>query len=80
MSSIVSIGTAGMQSAAARFETAASAVTRAGTSAGGAGDGREIDLPTAMITMSLASYDFKAASKVVMIGRDLMQAALDMIA
>lgn len=80
MSPITSIGVAGMRSAAARFEAAAAGVVRAGTAGTAPDAAREIDLPTMMVTMSLASYDFEASVKVAMIGRDLMQAALDMVA
>ncbi len=73
----MSIATTGIHTASARFEAAAAKIS--GAHAGNEA-GREIDLPTLMVTMSLASYDFKAAAKVAKIGRDTMQAALDMIA
>lgn len=79
MSTIISIAAAGMNSAAQRFQAAASQVAEAGTRSA-APAGREIDVPTLMVTMSLASYDFKAAAKVARIGRDMMQSAIDMVA
>jgi hypothetical protein len=79
MSSIMSIAATGMRTASARFEAAATQVARAGAGAAPA-ESREIDLPTLMMTMSLASYDFKAAAKVARIGGDMMQSAIDMIA
>jgi hypothetical protein len=81
MSSVISTAAAGMRAASARFEAAASQVARGGGGVGSTADtGREIDLPTLMVTMSLASYDFKAAAKVARIGRDMMQSAIDLIA
>jgi hypothetical protein len=80
MSSMLSIGAAGMQAAADRFQAAASQVVRAGTTSANSEATAEVDLATAMVSMTLASYDFKASVKIATVGRDVMQATLDMLA
>ena len=84
MSSIMSIGAAGMRMAEARFESAATRIVQAGSgvadspsTAAFAGDD---DLASSLVAMQLASYDFKASAKVVEVGRDLMRTTLDMLA
>jgi flagellar basal body rod protein FlgC len=80
MSSVLSIGGGAMRSAATRFDLAASQVVRAGTAGQGSALGDQPDLAAAVVAMSLASYDFKAAVKVATVGREMMQSALDMLA
>ncbi len=79
--SIMSIGVSGMRAAEARFETAATRITRAGA---GLPDPQqpdaEIDLATEMVSMMLASYDFKAATRIVEVGRDMQKTVLDILA
>jgi hypothetical protein len=79
MSSLVSIGAAGMAAASARLQGAANRVARMGVS-GPDGAEPESDLAGAMVDASLAAIDFKAATKIVEIGRKMDQATLDMIA
>ena len=80
MSSIMSIGISGMRAAEARFETAASSIVRSGAlpSEGGA-TAPEEDLASSLVALQLASYDFKAASKIVEVGRDMMKSAIDIL-
>ena len=79
--SIMSIGAAGMRAAEARFEAAATRITRAG--AGLADPGQvdaEIDMAAEMVSMMLASYDFKASARIVEVGRDMSRTVLDILA
>ena len=81
MSSIMSIGIAGMRAAEARFETAASNIVGAGMPpAEGAPAGPEIDLASSLVALKLASYDFKAATKIVEVGRDMLKSTIDILA
>jgi flagellar basal body rod protein FlgC len=79
--SIMSIGAAGMRAAEARFETAATRITRAGAGLGDPTQPTEdIDMASEMVSMMLASYDFKAAAKIVEVGRDMSRTVLDILA
>jgi flagellar basal body rod protein FlgC len=81
MSSIMSIGIAGMRAAETRFETAASDVVRAGMlPSEGAPAASETDLASSLVALTLASYDFKAATKIVEVGRDMMKSTIDILA
>jgi flagellar hook protein FlgE len=84
MSSIMSIGISGMRAAEARFQTAASGVVRSGTlpadGSTSALQAPEEDLASSLVALQLASYDFKAASKIVQVGRDMMKSAIDILA
>lgn len=81
MSSILSIGASGMRAAEQRFEAAAERVTRAGAGLSDpAKPDSEIDLAGEMVSMMLASYDFKASAKVVEAGRDMSRTLLDILA
>ena len=84
MSSIMSIGISGMRAAEARFQTAASNVVRSGTlPVDGSADtlqAPEEDLASSLVALQLASYDFKAATKIVQVGRDMMKSAIDILA
>ena len=84
MSSIMSIGISGMRAAEARFQTAASRVVRSGTlPVDGSTDALqapEEDLARSLVALRLASYDFKAATKIVQVGRDMMKSAIDILA
>lgn len=79
MSSLVSIGAAGMAAASARLQGAASRVARMGVS-GPDGAAPDTDFAGAMVDAMLASTDFKAATRIVEIGRKMDQATLDMLA
>jgi flagellar basal body rod protein FlgC len=79
MSSLTSIGAAGMQAASARLQGVANRVARMGVSRPD-GAAPETDLAGAMVDAMLASTDFKAATKIVEIGRKMDQATFDMIA
>jgi hypothetical protein len=79
MGSLISIGAAGMQAASARLQSAANSIARSGV-AGPDGAAPETDLAGAMVNASLAAIDFKAATKIVEIGRKMDQATLDMLA
>jgi hypothetical protein len=77
----MSIGISGMRAAEARFETAARQVTRAGAGLGDpAQAGGELDMATSLVSMTLASYDFKASAKIVEVGRDMSRTVLDILA
>lgn len=76
----MSIGISGMRAAEARFETAASRITRAGVTPAEGAPAQEVDLATEMVSMTLASYDFKASAKIVEAGRDMMKSAIDILA
>jgi flagellar basal body rod protein FlgC len=79
--SIMSIGISGMRAAEARFETAATRITRAGAGLPDpAQPTEEIDMATEMVSMMLASYDFKAAARIVEVGRDMTKSAVDILA
>jgi hypothetical protein len=79
--SIMSIGVSGMRAAEARFETAATRVTRAGMGLGDPGQpSAEIDMASELVSMTLATYDFKAAAKIVEVGRDMSRTVLDILA
>jgi flagellar basal body rod protein FlgC len=79
--SIMSIGAAGMRAAEARFETAATRITHAGAGLGDAAQpDAEIDMATEMVSMMLATYDFKASAKIVEVGRDMSRTVLDILA
>jgi flagellar basal body rod protein FlgC len=81
MSSIMSIGIAGMRAAETRFETAASRIVRAGVPpAEGATAAPEIDLGSEIVAMKLASYDFLASTRIIEVGRDMMKSAIDILA
>lgn len=81
MSSILSIGAAGMRAAEARFETAATRITRAGAGLGDAAPGApEIDVASEMVAMITASADFEASAKIVEAGRDMSKRLLDILA
>jgi hypothetical protein len=83
MSSIMSIGIAGMRAAETRFETAASSIARGSVppSEGEAATAAPVeDLATSMVALKLASYDFKASAKIVEVGRDMMKSTLDILA
>jgi flagellar basal body rod protein FlgC len=82
MSSITSIGIAGMRAAEARFETAASNIVRGGTlpSEGAPEAAPEADLASSMVALKLASYDFKASAKIVEVGREMSRSVLDILA
>ena len=79
--SIMSIGTAGMRAAEARFETAATRITRAGAGLGDpARPDAEVDMAAEMVSMTLATYDFKASARIVEVGRDMSRSVLDILA
>ena len=79
--SIMSIGVSGMRAAEARFETAATRITRAGMGLGDpAQPSQEIDMASEMVSMTLATYDFKAAARIVEVGRDMSRTLLDILA
>jgi len=81
MSSIMSIGMSGMRAAEARFETAASSIVRSGLPPReGDAAAPEEDLASSLVAIQLASYDFKAAAKIVEVGRDMAQSAIDILA
>jgi hypothetical protein len=78
---IMSIGMSGMLAAEARFETAATRITRAGAGLPDAeGPAQEIDLASEMVAMTLATYDFKASAKIVEVGRDMSRTVIDILA
>lgn len=78
---IMSIGVSGMRAAEARFETAATRTTRAGMGLGDAAQpAEEIDMASELVAMTLASYDFKAAAKIVEVGREMSRTVLDILA
>jgi flagellar hook protein FlgE len=81
MSSIMSIGISGMRAAQTRFQTAANSIVRTGAlpSEGEVGAPKE-DMATSLVAMQMASYDFKAATKIVEVGRDMMKSAIDILA
>ena len=37
-------------------------------------------MATSLVAMQMASYDFKAATKIVEVGRDMMKSAIDILA
>jgi hypothetical protein len=78
----MSIGISGMRAAEARFETAASSIVRSDAlpGEGGAAAAPEEDLASSLVALQLASYDFKAATKIVGVGRDMMKSAIDILA
>ena len=81
MSSIMSIGIAGMRAAEAPFETPASNIVRAGMPPDeGAPAEPETDLASSLVALKLASYDFKAATKIVEVGRDMLKSTIDILA
>lgn len=70
-----------MRAAEARFETAATRITRAGAGLGDAAQpSAEIDMATEMVSMMLATYDFKASARIVEVGRDVSRTVLDILA
>lgn len=86
MSSIMSIGISGMRAAEARFSSAANSIVKAGATPVVA-DGEaaiaaapEEDMASSLIAMQLASYDFKAATKIVQVGNSMMKSTLDILA
>lgn len=82
MSSILSIGVSGLRAAEARFQSAASDIVRSGTLPSGddAAGVPEVDLASSLVALQLASYDFKAATKIVQVGREMMRSAIDILA
>jgi flagellar hook protein FlgE len=81
MSSIMSIGISGMRAAEARFQTAATSIVRSGAlPSEGEAAAPEVDLASSLVALQLASYDFKAATKIVEVGRDMMKSAIDILA
>jgi hypothetical protein len=41
---------------------------------------QEIDMASEMVSMTLATYDFKAAARIVEVGRDMSRTLLDILA
>ncbi|MEO6013196.1 MAG: hypothetical protein ABIQ30_06375 [Devosia sp.] len=82
MSSILSIGATGLQQAERRFEAAAGRIVESGaqSDAAPAGTAPEVDLAVEMVSLSLGSYDFKAAAKIVQVGRDMGRSLVDILA
>ena len=81
MSSIMSIGISGMWAAEARFQTAATSIVRSGTlPSEGEAAAPEEDMATSLVALQMASYDFKAATKIVEVGRNMMKSAIDILA
>lgn len=79
----MSIGIAGMRAAEARFETAASNIVRGGALPNGTpetGIAPADDLAGSMVALTLASYDFKASTKIVEVGREMTRSVLDILA
>jgi flagellar hook protein FlgE len=81
MSSIMSIGISGMRAAESRFQAAATSIVRSGTlPSEGEVAAPEEDMATSLVALQLASYDFKAATKIVEVGRDMIKSAIDILA
>ena len=72
--SAISSGISGMQQAAARLETSAAKIARAGTGLG------EVDIATEMVNVMLSQLDFEASTKIVKAASDMQKSAIDILA
>ena len=72
--SALSIGAAGMQRAADRFEASASRVARTGTGLG------DVDIASEMVEVMEAKAAFKASTTIVRVADEMTGSAIDILA